>query len=71
MLRTHKAISIISKNKLVTWESKEVVYSTMQDKWRINLTNYLTALKNFEVNRNKLGLNENYLECIATIEKYL
>jgi len=71
MLRTHKAISIISKNKLVTWESKEVVYNIMQDKWRINLPNYLTALKNFEVNRNKLGLSENYLECIATIEKHL
>lgn len=71
MSRTHKAITLISKFNLVSFESNEIIYSTPQYKWRINLPKYLLALKQFEPLRSKLNIDEDYKDCIDILEKFI
>jgi len=71
MYRTHRVMQLMSKQKLVDFEAEEIVYSTPQTKWRINLTNYLMALKSFEPSRVRLNIKEDYITAISTITNYI
>lgn len=56
MKRTHRAMELLSKNNIVSFESNEIIYSTLQTKWKINLDNYLTVLRNWDTTRQSLNI---------------
>jgi hypothetical protein len=68
MKRTHRALELLGKNGLVEFEAEEIMYSTLQTRWKINLDKYLQALKVFDNYRSSLGIEDDgtYLK----IKKY-
>jgi hypothetical protein len=57
MKRTHKALQLLEKNKIVKYAGDEIFYSTSQTKWEINLDAYRSALKAFHPTREKLSID--------------
>lgn len=66
MTRTHRALQLLEKNKVVKYAGDEIFYSTSQTKWEIDLNVYLDALRSFHSTREKLniGLTEEYYNII-------
>jgi hypothetical protein len=66
MKRTHQAITLLSKRRIVDFISEEIIYSTPQTKWKIVLPNYFNAVKHFEKARKNLKvtpeLDYNYID---------
>jgi hypothetical protein len=60
MKKTHKAISLIAKRKIVDFISEEIIYSTLQTKWKIVLPNYFQALLSFRSIRDQIGVSPNF-----------
>jgi hypothetical protein len=56
MKRTHKALQLLEKTGIVDFVSDEIIYSTPQTKWELNLEKYLTALRAFHTTRAQLNL---------------
>jgi hypothetical protein len=54
MQRTHRVLQLLERLGLVTHAGDEIVYSTSQSKWEINLDRYLEALRGFHNTRIKL-----------------
>lgn len=54
MQRTHRVLQLLERLGLVTHAGDEIVYSTSQSKWEINLDQYLEALRGFHNTRIKL-----------------
>lgn len=71
MSRMHKAISLLTKNNIVTFSSEEIIYNIPQTIWRLNLKEYVQALKIFEQTRQRLKIEENYTTAITTITDFL
>jgi hypothetical protein len=66
MKRTHKALQILAKNGIVDFVADEIIYSTPQTKWELNLDRYLSALRSFHGTRERLQLclNPEYYKII-------
>jgi hypothetical protein len=66
MKRTHRALQLLEKNKVVKYAGDEIFYSTSQTKWEIDLNAYLSALRSFHPMREKLNidLSEEYYKII-------
>lgn len=56
MNRTHKAISLLAKRGIVNFVDEELIYSTPQTKWEIDLFKYWRILKSFDQTRQSLGI---------------
>lgn len=56
MLRTHKILQYLASKKIVHFVSNEIIYSTSQTKWEIDLENYHKALIGFHPTREALNL---------------
>jgi hypothetical protein len=56
MKRTHRALQLLAKNGIVNFIADEIIYSTPQTKWELNLDQYLTALRSFHNTRERLQL---------------
>jgi len=56
MKRTHQAMKLLSQKGIVKFVSKEMIYSTLQTKWEINLPIYFEILKKFNIVRENLEI---------------
>jgi hypothetical protein len=66
MKRTHKVLQLLERVDIVKFDNDEIVYSTPQTKWEINLDTYLEALRNFHPARSNAGIqsDQEYLDII-------
>jgi len=66
MKRTHRALELLSRNGLVEYHREFIIYSTPQTMWKINIDCYLSALRAFHSERERLniGLDEAYYNII-------
>ena len=66
MKRTHRALQLLERNKIVKFAGEGFFYSTIQTKWELNLDAYLEALRAFHPVREKLqiGVDREYLDII-------
>jgi hypothetical protein len=66
MKRTHRAMQLLAKNFIVKYAGDEIIYSTSQTKWEINIDRYLEVLQLFyKANKeSNLMFNEEYLSII-------
>jgi hypothetical protein len=66
MKRTHRALELLSKNGIVKFHSTEILYSTPQTMWKLDINRYWQALKSFHPERERLniGLDKTYYEII-------
>lgn len=72
MARTHRALYLLSKRRIVDFESEEIIYSTPQIKWRLILPLYYQALMAFKPVKHKLGIEDdiNYPKLKRYMSKY-
>jgi hypothetical protein len=56
MKRTHRSLQLLAKNKIVEKVSDEIVYYTIQSKWKVNLDNYLKILRVFYESKKNSNL---------------
>jgi hypothetical protein len=47
MKKTHKAMQLLEQRSIVKYAGDDIIYSTSQTKWEINLDNYLEAVRAF------------------------
>ncbi len=68
MKRTHRALELLARQKIVDFYDRDILYSTPQTVWRLNLNNYLEAIRSFHPVRESLGIDisEEYLDIIKT-----
>jgi len=59
MKRTHRAMQLLEKNEIVKYLGDEIIYSTVQSKWEINLKRYLEVLRSFYYSKKDSHLNFN------------
>ena len=71
MHRMNKVMTLLAKQNIVSFENEEIIYSTPQIKWRINLINYLKALASFEEYRTSMNLEEDYITTKQTIYNFV
>lgn len=66
MKRTHRALQLLEKRKIVKFHREHIVYHIPQTIWKLNLTNYLEALRSFHSTRERLGiaLDKEYYDII-------
>lgn len=60
MKRTHRALELLSKTRIVDFAENEIIYSTFQTKWEINLLRYYDALLKFSETRTQLGVTPDF-----------
>lgn len=56
MKRTHRALQLLEKRDIVKFHRESIVYHIPQTLWRINLTQYHSALCAFHSSRERLGI---------------
>ncbi len=66
MKRTHRALELLEKQGIVSFFDQDILYSTPQTVWRLNLEPYLKALRAFHPTRVELDLDisDEYLKII-------
>jgi hypothetical protein len=66
MKRTHRVMQLLAKNSIVKYAGDEIIYSTSQTKWEINIERYLEALRVFyKANKeSNLIFNEEHISII-------
>ena len=66
MKRTHQTLELLSKNGLVKFHNTEILYSTPQTMWKLDINRYWQALKSFHSERERLniGLDSIYYDII-------
>lgn len=60
MKRTHRALELLSKTRIVDFVSEEKIYSTSQTKWKINLFRYYDAQLKFRTVRDSLNIQSDF-----------
>jgi hypothetical protein len=66
MKRTHRVLQLLARTGIVKFDNDEIVYSTPQTKWEINLDLYLEALRGFHTARGNAGIESDreYLDIV-------
>lgn len=66
MKRTHRALELLEKQGIVSFFEKNILYSTPQTVWRLDLEKYHKALIAFHPSRVELGIDisEEYIDTI-------
>jgi hypothetical protein len=67
--RAHRTLEILSKRSIVNFESKEIIYSQPQFKWRINISKYIDAVESFR-RSTTITIVDNYQETIDAIKQF-
>lgn len=66
MKRTHKAMQLLEQKSIVKYAGDEIIYSTSQTKWEINLDNYLQAIRAFYLAKveSNLEFDKEYISIV-------